>query len=355
MMLPATASSKPGTPIPAPGRVYIVLVNWNGWQDTIECLESVFRLNYPDFVVVVCDNASTDGSMEHIKAWAEGKVEVKAGNPALAYLVEPNLPKPLPFVEYDRPTAERGGDLATDVQLVLVNTGGNLGFAGGNNVGIRYAMARSDVNYVWLLNNDTVADPHSLSALTDRMGQTSGRGIVGSTLIFHAKPESVQAFGCASYSKRIGLAAPIGCGRSIGDVPVNPADVEKKAAYVIGASMLVPRVFLEEVGLMAEDYFLYFEELDWAERGRKLGFSSFYAPLSVVYHKVGAATKKTPRSRGLSVSERCSYRNRLLVTKRFFPEAQFWVKSRLAREGMQALLSRRTEEARFVFNSILGR
>ncbi len=338
-----------------PGRVYIVLVNWNGWRDTIECLESVFRLDYPDFTVVVCDNDSSDGSLERIREWARGELIVSPSNSALAHLVTPPFPKPIKWAAYVRAEAERGGDLAEHPPLVLIQTGTNLGFAGGNNVGFRYALARGDADYVWALNNDTVVDAKALRALIDRMGEPSGRGIVGSTLFFYAEPERVQAFGCASYSKKIGLATPIGCGRSIGSVPLDPAGVEKNAAYVIGASMLVPRIFLEEVGLMCEDYFLYFEELDWAERGRKLGFSTMYAPLSVVYHRVGAATKKTPRSKGLSVSERCSCRNRLLVTKRFFPEAQFWVKSRLALEAMKALLHGRTEEARFVFSAILGR
>ncbi|MBI5750776.1 MAG: glycosyltransferase family 2 protein [Hydrogenophilales bacterium] len=338
-----------------PSRVCIVLVNWNGWRDTIECLESVFRLDYTDFTVVVCDNDSSDDSLERIKEWARGELIVSPSNPTLAHLVTPSIPKPLIWADYDRAEAERGGDLAEHPPLVLIQTGANLGFAGGNNVGFRYALARGDADYIWALNNDTVVDAGALRALIDRMGETSGRGIVGSTLIFYAEPDRVQAFGCASYSKKIGLAAPIGCGCSIGAVPVDPTSVEKNAAYVVGASMLVSRTFLEQVGLMCEDYFLYFEELDWAERGRKLGFSSLYAPLSIVYHKVGAATKKTPRSKGLSVSERCSCRNRLLVTKRFFPEAQFWVKSRLALEGMKALLRGRTEEAHFVFSAILGR
>ena len=151
-----------------PGHVYIVLVNWNGWRDTIECLESVFRLDYPDFMVVGCDNASGDDSLAQIKSWAAGTLVIRAKNPALAELVEPAIPKPVEWVEYDRPTAEAGGSPDNDARLVLIRTGGNLGFAGGNNVGIRFALAHDDCTHVWLLNNDTVAPPDSLSHLVAR-------------------------------------------------------------------------------------------------------------------------------------------------------------------------------------------
>src|SRR5450830_954663 len=122
---------------------YIVLLNWNGWKDTIECLESVFRLDYPHFRVIVCDNASRDGSLDHIKAWADGRQAAAASSVVLRSAARP-LAKPVAWVEYDREQAERGGDAHEQAPLVLIQTGANLGFAGGNNVGVRYAQARGD-------------------------------------------------------------------------------------------------------------------------------------------------------------------------------------------------------------------
>lgn len=316
MTLPATAHREHGIPISAPERVYIVLVNWNGWQDTVECLESVFRLNHPDFVVVVCDNASSDGSMERIKAWAEGSLEVKAGNPALAYLVEPNLPKPLRFVEYDRPTAERGGDPAADAQLVLVNTGGNLGFAGGNNVGIRYAIARGDAGHAWLLNNDTVVARDSLGEMVKRAGVGVRPGMVGSTVVFYGRPDTIQSRGGARYNKWLSSIGPEGLLDPLTSIsPGQVAHIESRLAYVFGASMLVSRRFLEAVGLMTEDYFLFFEEIDWAKRGERRGFSLGYAPGSLVYHKAGAATGSARES---VFSHFFMTRSRLLFIWRFY-------------------------------------
>src|SRR5260370_12650012 len=90
-------------------RVYIVLLNWNGWQDTIECLESVFRLSYSHFTVIVCDNASSDGSIEKIEGWAKGFIAASCENPDLACLTMPSIPKLLGFdfifSSHDDPTS----------------------------------------------------------------------------------------------------------------------------------------------------------------------------------------------------------------------------------------------------------
>ena len=114
----------------------VVLLNWNGWKDTIECLESVFRLEGPVVRVVVCDNASVDGSLERIKQWANGELQARSENPALAYLVSPFIEKPIAYRELTRNEAESQCANADD-RLILIQNGENLGFAGGCNVGLR--------------------------------------------------------------------------------------------------------------------------------------------------------------------------------------------------------------------------
>src|SRR4051812_18846467 len=106
--------------------VALLILNWNGARDTIECLESVFRLEYPRFTVVLCDNASSDGSADAIVEWACG-VRNAAGDtpPELRHLVEPPVPKPVPLVQYSRAEAERGSPMP-DAGLVLIHNGENL-------------------------------------------------------------------------------------------------------------------------------------------------------------------------------------------------------------------------------------
>jgi len=304
-------------------RIGILIVNWNGWADTVACLESLFRLDYPDFRVILCDNGSTNGSLERIADWAAGRLSPSVENlpEKLQSLVAPPVvSKPLEYALYDRSSAESGGDPALDPPLVLIRGGNNLGFAGGNNIGLCYLLARGGFDAVWLLNNDTLVEPRALSALVARMQSAPSMGMCGSTLLRLESPETIQARGGGWYCRWIGLPWHLGQLQRA-DAPARQERVETWMNYVVGASMLVSREFLEAVGLMCEDYFLYFEELDWVLRGRGC-FTLAYAPDSIVYHKVGGSigTSSNPRHK----SRVCDYyalRNRLLFTRKFFPSA----------------------------------
>ena len=281
-------------------RVYIIIVNWNGGLDTIECLESIFSLTYPYFVVVVCDNGSTDGSIAVVREWTESR--------------------DLSHKEFSAAEAISESMQDVDFSLVIIRNPTNLGFAGGNNVGMRYALARGDCAYVWLLNNDTVVEPDALTCLVKRMEQKPSAGMCGSTIRLYHEPEKIQALGGGYYCRWLGL--PWHYGRfSCQEKKIDPKQAEKRMNYVEGASMLVSRQFLEQVGLMCEDYFLYFEEVDWALRA-KGRFLLTYAPNSIVYHKIGASigTSSSP----VAKSYTCDYfniRNRIFFTRRFFPIA----------------------------------
>lgn len=340
-------------------RVYIVLVNWKGAADTLECLETVFRLDHTNFEVVVCDNDSGDGSVERIMAWAAGEgPSVSAQNPALAHLLTPNIPKPLPAQVLSREQAEAVAPAApADPQaarLTVIRTGGNLGFAGGNNIGIRYAQQRGDMAYVWLLNNDTVVEPAALTALIARAQEAGDRGMVGSTLVFYHRLDALQAMGGAQLRPARALSAPLGFMASPGTVrEVDAAAIESRMSYVIGASMLVSARFLREVGLMCEDYFLYFEELDWAMRGHALGHGCLYAPASRVYHKVGASTERN-RSGKLTATTRYAYVNRLKFTQRFHRDQMTRVRGRIFFEGIKECLKGNRAEGVFALRLALA-
>ena len=166
------------------GKVYILILNWNNWRDTLECLESISAITYPSFEVVVIDNASTDGSVDRIGEWLQGR----EGSASMAE----------GYVLYDRLQAEGVGDAATEGssgRCVIIQTGENLGYAGGNNVGIRYALARDDCAYVWVLNNDTVVEPEALTALVECLGQDAKAGAAGSCLLYYHTPGTIQARG----------------------------------------------------------------------------------------------------------------------------------------------------------------
>ena len=281
-------------------KVAIILLNWNGWQDTVECLESLLRLEYPSFRILVCDNGSSDDSIHEIKTWAERRN--------------------LTHAVYQRAEAEAGGTPAADTLLTIISNDENLGFAGGNNIGLRYVMARSEADYCWLLNNDTVVEPDALTHLVARMEHQPDVGICGSTIRLYHDRNRIQALGGGHYCRWIGL--PWHYGRfTQGDKDIDQMQAEAWMNYVEGASMLVSRQFLDEVGLLCEDYFLYFEEADWAIRAKgrfKLG----YAAQSIVYHKVGGSIGTSSNPAKMSyTSDYFNIRNRLLFTRRFYPSA----------------------------------
>lgn len=307
-------------------RVYILLLNWNGWKDTIECLESVFRSDYQNYRVIVCDNDSRDGSIEHIKSWADSLLNaIPSFNPTLGDLITPPVSKPIDYAVYDRSVAEGGGNLKCDTPLVLIKTGANLGFAGGNNVGLRYALARNDAQYVWLLNNDTTVLSDTLSKMLNRVHKSPQIGICGSTVRYYHHPLITQCLGGCTYNRWFGLANNVGYLQSVSEL-IDGDSVEAKMDYVLGASMLVSSEFLKAVGLMNENYFLYYEEIDWAVRG-KGKFILGYAPESIVYHKEGASIgSKLSRSHELRYrSEYFLVKNRINFTKKFYPYAVYSV------------------------------
>lgn len=265
-------------------RVCVVIVNWNGWADTLECLESLLRSAHPSWRVIVCDNDSQDGSVEQLREWAEGRLAAPvAARDPLRSLSWPPVPKPVRYRLLERAEAEAGGPPGEAPALEIVRTGGNLGFAGGNNVALRRLLARGDFDYVWLLNNDTVVPPSALGELVRRMEERPDAGLCGSTLLLYDAPARVQARGGGSYDPWLGIA------RLVDDARLEPEAVERRLAYPMAASLLVSRAFVEQVGLMNEEYFLFCEELDWATRARGR-FAIAYAPASVVYHKGGSST-----------------------------------------------------------------
>jgi GT2 family glycosyltransferase len=328
-------------PIETP-RVGIVLVNWNGWQDTLECLESVFRLSYPNFCVIVCDNASTDGSVARIREWARGDLLAGCAASEMRYLTGA-FPKPVPLIE-----TMPGTDISCSTEkLILVQTGANRGFAGGSNVGIRLAIAAADAEFVWLLNNDTVVDPEALSHLVRRMKERPDAGICGSTILYYYRPRVVQALGGSTYNRWFARIGHIGCSLNAGELP-DTKQVESLMRYVVGASMMVRTELFEKIGFLDERYFLYFEELDLATRA-KGAYELAYSRESVVYHKEGASigTSTLRDKRSSALAQQYASRNRILFTRTHFRRAIVTVVMATFASALVRLLGGRFEEFKY--------
>lgn len=256
-----------------PPRVAVVVLNWNGKDDTLACLDSLARVAYEPLDVLVVDNASSDDS----------ETAIRTAFP----------------------------------DLELIQTGRNLGYAGGNNVGIRRALELG-ADYIWILNNDTVVNPEAIDHLVARMESDPSLGICGSSLLYHDDPQIVQAYGGARYNRWTSRTRYLGQFESY-DPEIDATAVELALDMVSGAAAFVRRAFVEEVGLMCEDYFLYFEEIDWATRARGR-FGLGVAPKSVVWHKEGksAGTHREEWKRS-ELADYYGIRNRFLFTRKHHP------------------------------------
>jgi GT2 family glycosyltransferase len=330
-------------------RAYVIVLNWNGWSDTIECLESLLRSDYPDFRVVVCDNASRDGSLERICEWLEGELEAVAQNPSLRYLVDPAVEKPIAYASVNHSSPEA----PPDVPVILVGTGANRGFAGGNNVGIRLALRDPDCGFVWLLNNDTVVARDALTHLVHRVVIDGAGDCCGSRLVFYDHPELIQALGGATYRRLTGQMAQIGSGQSVTQ-SVDVREVESKMAYVAGASMLLTRRFLETIGLLSEDYFLYYEEIDLAARAKGKARLA-YADSSVVFHKEGRSIGTSTLGTRSELSAFLLYYNKIKFVKKFHRAFLLPTLLFIWRDALKAVLRRDWRLAYIIFSASLER
>jgi len=280
----------------------IILVNWKRASDTCACITSLERTVGTEWCAVICENSSPDDSATELRSFLAEKYTERirpSATPQIFdyYIKESVIPR---------------------VTLVLSPT--NLGFAGGSNFAYRHAPTDIDAEFVWFLNNDTEVEPNTLFQMIERMKQDPFIGICGSTLVYAHDKKTVQAFGGVVYYPWSSLIHEIGKGKTW-PCTVDANVVEARMRYVSGASMLVTTEFIKRVGLMCEDYFLYYEEIDWAERGRKAGFRLGYAPQAIVFHKEGAVLGSGKSTRRSMLAEYYAMVGRFTITRRFFPWA----------------------------------
>jgi GT2 family glycosyltransferase len=289
--------------------------------------------DYSNFHIFVVDNDSSDDSLAHIEHWCS-KPSLGSHWSKLPH-VKPMGAGGLAPVTYRTATA---GTLALQqppagCRVTLLASGGNFGFAGGCNVGLR-AAGLDSFSYFWLLNPDTVVQQQALTELVRRAEQSPRNGMTGSTLRYYDSPFMVQAMGGARLDERYAVAQLIGMGRPLSEIPVDPGEVEAQLSYVMGASLLASQAFVRDIGLLQEDYFLYYEEIDWALRG-KPRYSLAYAPRSHVFHKSGASTGQLALP-----SSRYYYRSRMRFAHRFMPArvtaVRFGLVAEMVRHGSRA-------------------
>lgn len=262
----------------------IILVNYNSTDETIVCIKSILQSTVDNYKIIIVDNKSF-------------------------------------YSEYRKLVDFKNELWSTEKdKIVIINSNVNGGFAYGNNLGIQFCLNNfNDWEFIWILNNDTVIHPNTIQQILDYSSSVPKNcGIWGHLLLYLDNPSIIQAAG-GKYNKFLGKGYNINAYRSCDSHHIQPVKVD----YIIGASMVVRREFIKDVGMMNEEYFLFFEELDWIERGKKNGWIIKYNPSIDILHAHGGSTMKKDKNTNL-FSAKCSFRSRILFTKKFhFPYLPF--------------------------------
>ncbi len=267
-------------------KVTIIILNWNGWEDTIECLESVFQIEYPNYDVVVVDNGSKDQSVEKIKTYASGSLRVESN-----FLKYNSDNKPLHLIEYSQEELEFNDSkkkdrdkLPPEKKLILIKNNQNYGFAEGNNIAIKYSLEKLKPDYILLLNNDTVVDRCFLDELIKVAEREPDIGILGPTILDYNLPNSIQSAGLKILWNK---------GDAISLVFESDFSVSaQKVDAVTGCTLLAKSELLDKVGLLNKKYFAYFEEIELCVRARRALYEIVYVPKGKVWHKGSATSNK---------------------------------------------------------------
>jgi GT2 family glycosyltransferase len=238
-------------------KVTAIVLNYNGYQDTLECVQSLLKVNYPLLDIVIIDNDSTDDSIYNLTTFFE------------KYSTNFKLPNQK--------------ESRTDNKSVkIINSGINGGYGFGNNVGIKYALA-SGADYVLILNNDTIVKPDFISPLVDAAEEDPVIGIVSSKILYHHDKSKIWSVG--------GEVTPLL--KNVTHYFFNQIDSRQKIPeqlnFISGCMWLIRKDVFLKVGFINEEYFMYVEDVEYCHRVISKGYKLTVIPESQVFHKVGSA------------------------------------------------------------------
>jgi len=262
---------------------YVVVLNYNNWSDTIECLESLFKSDDRNFHLVVLDNHSTDNSVKYIRMWAEGALDVWV--PPLHPLKELSFPPINKVVKireigYDADSGIFQGDIKStfsdtyEFSLITINS--NLGFAGGINSALKFLQQCKREGFVWLLNPDTVVEKETISALKKGLeGLEENKIIWGCVSYYYDNPQQVLFYGGAHIKPWAHGMRQLKGRASL-----------KSLDYIAGSFLLLHTRSVEDLGMLPEDYFLYWEEADYCTKAGEHGYELKVIDTAHIYDKI---------------------------------------------------------------------
>ena len=272
-------------------KIATILLNYNGWQDTIACIESLDK-SEGDFSnsIIVVDNKSTDDSLVKLEEYIPSNIKNSI------------------IIDKDK-----FDEAVTNYKVVMIRNDINAGFSGGCNVGISFALEKK-YDYVWLLNNDTVVKKDTLQAMLSRSTACADSAFVGSVLYYFSEPEKVQAWGG-------GIVLPL---KGSTKHCYTPGKID----YLTGASILMNTNIIKRIGLMDDTFFMYWEDVEYSFRAKKFGYRIEVAEDSAVYHKVSASVSRG-NGKDMSFVFNHTIRGSIIFFKRYY--SCIWLIATLSR------------------------
>jgi GT2 family glycosyltransferase len=276
--------------------VYIIIVNYKKWEDARECLDFLFRSDYQQFSVILVDNDSRNESLQKLMQWADSPAQKPSAD-----LPFPTgeLRKPIGYRLFDRKEWEGTTvDRAVLPRLIFVQNDSNSGFAAGNNVALRPLIAADA--WVWLLNPDMIVQSDTLSESIRFATEKPFRTISGPVVKHYDPPHAIHIYGGARINRKSGTVVFL----------KDQAELSQ-LDYISGGALFTHTAHFREIGLLPEEYFLYWEETDWCFRAKQKGYRMEVCETAICFDKIG-----TTIGRGF-LAEYYYTRNGLLFLSRF--------------------------------------
>jgi len=305
-------------------KTFIIIVNYNGWKDTIICLDDLKQKKWSNFEIILVDNCSSDISRSKIES----------------YLAE----KERTFIKNHFPDWKSIEQIKRKIPVHFLKSKSNNGFAAGNNIGIEFALNRTNGDfYIWLLNNDTVLDNNSLPELINYF-KSDNYGLVGSKILNFDPPHEVQSL-YGSFNKFCGS-----------NKIISNVNSKKHLSYPIGASLFLSSEIIKKVGLLSEDYFLYHEEIDYSTRVLRNNLKIGVCNDSVVYHRQGSSTGsfKNKKKTNLFIEE-YKHKGLLLFYRKYYKRYLFAAYLNLLLKSIKLMLKGELKNSKLILTVLINK
>ncbi|MEG2289471.1 MAG: glycosyltransferase family 2 protein [Clostridium sp.] len=257
-------------------KVYIILLNYKGYEDTMECIKSLESITYKNYKIVIVDNNSPDDSYSKISK------ELKKDH-------------------------------------ILIKAEDNGGFAKGNNIGIKYAL-NNGADYILLINNDTLVEKNLIEELLKPFKREKNLGLTTGKIYYEGKRDTLWFAGGTFNEKRF-----YGMHLGEGEKDIGKYDKDKEITFSTGCLMMIKREVFEEIGYLPEEYFMYYEDVDYCLKLRQAGYRLWFNPKAVIYHKVSASTGGEASPFALKLNTR----NRIVLMKKHKKNLMFFYATRI--------------------------